>query len=99
METILGLVVMAGVPAYFVVQPATLWRWPGGWRIAALAPLLLTVPALVFSLFALHHGSNLWPLTLIFAAAVGTLWARCGSCAVGSMRNDSIGCFSRCERR
>ena len=47
MQTILGLIVMAGVPAYFVVQPATIWRWPGGWRVAALAPLLLTVPALV----------------------------------------------------
>ena len=38
MEMLLGLVVMAGVPAYFVVQPATLWRWPGAgalprWRL------------------------------------------------------------------
>jgi hypothetical protein len=74
METILGLVVMAGVPAYFVVQPATVLRWPGGWRLAALAPLLVTAPALCFSLFALYHGSNLWPLTLIFAAAVGTIY-------------------------
>lgn len=74
MEMILGLVVMAGVPAYFVVQPATIWRWPGPWRLAALAPLLLTVPALCFSLFALYHGSNLWPLTLIFAAALGMIY-------------------------
>lgn len=74
METILGLVVMAGVPAYFVVQPATILRWPGGWRLAALAPLLLTAPALCFSVFALYHGSNLWPLTLIFAAALGTIY-------------------------
>jgi hypothetical protein len=74
METILGLVVMAGVPAYFVVQPATILRWPGGWRLAALAPLLLTAPALGFSLFALYHGSNLWPLTLIFAAALGSIY-------------------------
>lgn len=74
METILGLVVMAGVPAYFVVQPATILRWPGGWRLAALAPLLLTAPALCFSLFALYYGSNLWPLTLIFAAALGTIY-------------------------
>ncbi len=74
METILGLVVMAGVPAYCVVQPATILRWPGGWRLAALAPLLLTAPALCFSVFALYHGSNLWPLTLIFAAALGTIY-------------------------
>ena len=74
METILGLVVMAGVPAYFFVQPATILRWPGGWRLAALAPLLLTAPALCFSLFALYHESNLWPLALIFAAALGSIY-------------------------
>jgi hypothetical protein len=71
---LLGLFVMAGVPAYFVVQPATLLRWPGGWRIAALAPLVLTVPAAAYSMVAFLHGSNLWPITLIFAAAVGTLY-------------------------
>lgn len=74
MESLLGLAVMAGVPAYFIIQPAVLWEWPGGWRLAALAPLLLTLPALVFSLFSLQQGSNLWPLALIFAAAVGTLY-------------------------
>ena len=74
MQTILGLIVMAGVPAYFVVQPATIWRWPGGWRLAALVPLLLTAPALCFSLFALYHGSNMWPLALIFAAALGSIY-------------------------
>lgn len=74
MEMILGLVVMAGVPAYFVAQPAAIWRWPGRWRHAALAPLLLTVPALCFSLVALHQGSNLWPITLIFAAALGMIY-------------------------
>jgi hypothetical protein len=65
---------MAGVPAYFFVQPATLLQWRGRWRAAALAPLLLTVPAAIVSLIALYHGSNLWPLTLIFAAAVGALY-------------------------
>ena len=28
----------------------------------------------MFSLFALYHGSNLWPLALIFAAALGTIY-------------------------
>jgi hypothetical protein len=74
MEMLLGLVVMAGVPAYVVAQPMTIARWPGGWRVAALAPLLLTVPALYFSLYALSHGSNLWPLALIFAAALGSTY-------------------------
>ena len=71
MDMLVGLMVMAGVPAYFVAQPVALLNWRGGWRKAAAAPLILSVPALLFSLFALTQGSNLWPLTLIIAAALG----------------------------
>ena len=74
MELILGMIVTMAIPAYFVLQPVMLLRWQGGWRKAALLPLVLTVPALLFSLFALAQGSNLWPLTLIVAAAVGTIY-------------------------
>ena len=74
MELVLGAILMASVPAYFVAQPVALLRWRGAWRTAALAPLLLSVPALAFSLFALSHGSNLWPLALIVAAGIGTLY-------------------------
>ena len=74
MDMFLGMAVMASVPAYFVVQPMSLAQWSGGWRKAALAPLLLTVPALLFSLFALTKGSNLWPITLIFTAAIGSFY-------------------------
>ncbi|MBI5319449.1 hypothetical protein [Bradyrhizobium sp.] len=74
MYMLLGMAAMAGVPAYFVIQPMSLAQWRGGWRKAAAAPLLLTVPALLFSLFALTQGSNLWPITLIFAAAIGSLY-------------------------
>jgi hypothetical protein len=42
--------------------------------MAALAPLMLTVSALAFSLFALTQGSNLWPLTLIFTAIAGAVY-------------------------
>ena len=71
---LLGAIVMACVPAYFFAQPAALARWRGAWRKAALAPLLLTVPAAIFSLVAFSQGSNLWPLALIFAAGLGTLY-------------------------
>jgi phosphoglycerol transferase MdoB-like AlkP superfamily enzyme len=74
MELILGVIVTMAIPAYFVVQPMLLLRWGGGWRRAALVPLLLIVPALAFSLFALTQDSNLWPITLIFAAAIGMLY-------------------------
>jgi hypothetical protein len=74
MEMLLGLAVMASVPAYFVIQPISLAQWDGGWRKAAFAPLWLTVPALLFSLYALQKGSNLWPITMIFAAFLGSFY-------------------------
>ena len=74
MEMLLGMAVMASVPAYFVVQPMSLAQWHGGWRKAAIAPLLLTVPAALFSLYALGKGSNLWPISLIFTAALGSFY-------------------------
>jgi len=74
MDMLLGLAVMACVPAYFVAQPMSLSQWSGGWRKAALAPLLLTVPAALFSLYALGKGSNLWPIALIFTAALGSFY-------------------------
>jgi hypothetical protein len=74
MEMLVGLAVMASVPAYFVVQPMSLAQWHGGWRKAAFAPLLLTAPAALFSLYALSKGSNLWLVTLIFTAALGSLY-------------------------
>jgi hypothetical protein len=74
MEMFLGLAVMAGVPAYFVIQPISLAQWNGGWRKAAFVPLWLTVPALLFSLYARSKGSNLWPITLVFTAFLGSLY-------------------------
>jgi hypothetical protein len=77
---LLGMIVTLGVPAYFVAQPMALMRWRGGWRKAALAPLVLVIPAAGYSAFAFADGSNLWPMTLIVAAAIGmvylgVLWA------------------------
>lgn len=74
MEMLMGGFVMLGVPAYFIAQPMALARWRGGWRKAALAPLLLTAPAAAYSVVALAQESNLWPLALIFAAAIGSLY-------------------------
>jgi hypothetical protein len=74
MEAVVMFIFMLGVPGYFVAQPVALMRWRGGWWKAALAPLALTAPTLVFSLVSLSQGSNLWPLTLVFAAALGSVY-------------------------
>jgi len=73
-DLFLGFAFMGGVPAYLVLQPLTLLRFKGGWRTAAMVPLIGAAPTIVWSLFALSQGSNLWPLTFIFFAPIGTLY-------------------------
>jgi hypothetical protein len=73
-EDWLGLIIMGGVPLYFVLQAWLAASWSGRWRIASLVPLLVIGPAVAFSLLALSHGSNLWPLTVIFLAPLGVMY-------------------------
>ena len=73
-DLFIGFAFMAGVPGYFVLQPWALMKFSGGWRRAALVPLLGAVPTIFWSLYALSRDSNLWPLTFIFFAPVGSLY-------------------------
>lgn len=66
----IGLVIMLGVPGYVVLQWILARRWKGGWRIAALAPLVIMIPVLGHALLALAAQSNLWPIFVIFTAPV-----------------------------
>lgn len=71
---LLGSLFMLGVPGYFVLQFLFGIRWRGGWRIAALAPLVLMVPALGHAMFALAAESNLWPIVVILVAPFAFLY-------------------------
>ncbi|HWA30567.1 MAG TPA: hypothetical protein VG867_05700 [Rhizomicrobium sp.] len=73
-DQFLGLFAMAAVPGYFVLQPMALLRYRGGWRKAAMVPLVGGVPTILWSLVALSHESNLWPLTFILFAPLGTFY-------------------------
>lgn len=64
-EMVLGSAVMLSVPLYFVLQAWSAYVWRGGWRKAALMPLIPIVPCVLWSLYALSHDSNLWPITVI----------------------------------
>jgi hypothetical protein len=68
METIVGLLVMLALPGYVVLQVWTARAYWGGWRIAALAPLVVMIPLLAWTVFSFAAGSNLWPLLLILTA-------------------------------
>lgn len=68
---LLGMAVMATVPAYFVLQWKLAVALKGRWRRAALLPLALSIPLVLYSLYALGEGSNLWPLLFILFAPFG----------------------------
>jgi hypothetical protein len=71
---IIGGLWMIGVPLYFVLQVWLGFRWTGGWRIAALMPLAPIGPAILWSLYALSHQSNLWPITVVLLAPLGSIY-------------------------
>jgi hypothetical protein len=71
---VIGSLVMLVVPAYLVLQPWAAIHLSGGWGLAALAPLLLAIPTILWSLYALSHESNLWPITFILFAPFGAIY-------------------------
>ncbi|QMT59447.1 hypothetical protein [Legionella sp. PC997] len=54
------------IPIYWILQLRLLWKWTGRWRRFACIPLFISLPLLVYTVFALFLGSNLWPLLMIF---------------------------------
>lgn len=71
---LLGVLAMASVPGYFVLQPWALSTLRRGWRIAAWAPLIVAAPAALWCLIAFAAGSDLWPLVFILFAPCGCLY-------------------------
>ncbi len=63
-----------GVLAYFVLQPLTVWLFDRGWRLAALVPLIATVPLVLHAAAAFAAGANLWPLLLLLFLPFATLY-------------------------
>jgi hypothetical protein len=61
---------MGSIPAYLVVQAFMLLRYRGGWRKAAMVPLVGMVPLGLYTLVALLAGANLWPLMAIFLTPI-----------------------------
>ncbi|PWY55052.1 hypothetical protein DGG96_14035 [Legionella qingyii] len=61
------------IPIYWILQLRLLWKWSGSWRKLACIPLLISLPLLVYTVFALFAGSNLWPLMMLFITPVTLL--------------------------
>lgn len=56
----------ASIPAYVCLQLFMVFRYSGGWRVAAGLPLVGMIPLALYTLAALAMGSNLWPLMMLF---------------------------------
>jgi hypothetical protein len=74
LDNLIGGTIIQMLPLYIVLQILFVILWRGRWRWAALAPLVIFVPTLAYSIFALTGGSNLWPLTMIFFGPLGTVY-------------------------
>lgn len=61
------------VPLYWILQIRLLLKWSDGWRKLACIPLLISLPLVIYTLFALFAGSNLWPLMMLFITPVTLL--------------------------
>jgi hypothetical protein len=73
-EVVIGGIITSALPGYIALQIVTAVWFRGRWLIASFLPLVVFVPLLVQSLYALSASSNLWPILLIFFAPVGCLY-------------------------
>jgi hypothetical protein len=74
MDMLVGFLATMSLPGYWVLQIMLARRYRGGWRIAALAPLAVMVPLLIYSGVALAAGSNLWPLFMILVSPIAFVY-------------------------
>ncbi|HFE8371653.1 TPA: hypothetical protein ACGAOD_002851 [Legionella pneumophila] len=51
---------------YWFLQIIVIFNWTGRWKKLACFPLLFSLPLLLYTLYALYAGSNLWPLMMLF---------------------------------
>jgi len=73
-DAVLGMLILAGIPAYLLLQVWTAIRLRSAWRLAALVPLALAISMIVCCLRALAGESSLWAVPVIFFAPVAAIY-------------------------
>ncbi len=74
MASLIFLLVVWSIPAYFVLQIVLLWRLRDGWRRAVALPVIPMLAAVAYTIYAYKDGSNLFPLVLIFTAPIALIY-------------------------
>ena len=59
-----GSVAMLAAPVYFILQPWAAAQLTGGWRKAALLPLVPAIPLLLWCAYAFFFSGALTPLPI-----------------------------------
>ena len=65
------------VPGYFLLQAALTRGTSGWWRKATLAPAVVMVPILGYTVLAFAAQSNLWPLLMLLTAPLAFVYLVC----------------------
>lgn len=65
-EALFVQLLFLSIPLYWFLQIVLLFKWTGSWKKLACFPLIFSVPLLLYTLYALYAGSNLWPLMMLF---------------------------------
>ena len=74
LASLLMALAAASIPGYVCLQLFMLYRYSGGWRIAAGLPLVVMIPLALYTVAALAMESNLWPLMMLFLAPPAFLY-------------------------
>ena len=74
MDRLIGEAVALAGPMYLFLQLLMAVRYRGGWRLAALAPLVVMVPLAVHAGVVYATGSAAWPVLLYLAAPPACLY-------------------------
>ena len=74
LDTLMGWVTAATLGLFgLVIALRAMWRWHGGWRLAALLPALLVIGDYLLIMIQTTRAPtshNLWPLEIIYINAV-----------------------------
>lgn len=73
-DNLLGLALMAGVPAYLLLQVWTAIELPRAWRLAALLPLVLATALIIWAVREVTGNAGPWLAPFIVFAPAAAIY-------------------------
>ena len=73
-DNVLGVLILAGIPAYLLLQVWTARRMGHGWRLAALLPAIFAVGLIFWGIRTIAGDALPWALPFVFFAPVAAIY-------------------------